>query len=148
MTVLTDLVKRELIWTAIKELNLTSIQVEFSGSGDSGQIDGVFPNYNRAGKTREETSKETEAVHVRFNAYEVTLEDDKPPVKLADMIQEMTDALLGNDEIPNWWDNEGGNGTVEWILDGEGDDGETYHKQAVVRVNVAVVTYETSYHAY
>lgn len=43
----------------------------------------------------------------------------------------------------DWYNNDGGEGKVEWILEGEGEDGETYHRGICLTVSARVIQYDT-----
>jgi hypothetical protein len=126
------------VWRAIRELGIKVIEVQFSGSGDSGEIEDIRPAWIFGG-TEDENMKRAE----NFRRKVVSFSDYVPPThSLESLIRDLSNDILNQPEIPDWYNNEGGNGTMEWIAE---DDG-TNHIE--LTVNVAVVEYETSTFSY
>jgi hypothetical protein len=107
---LADKAKYELVWAAMRELGIDEIEVEFNGEGDSGEITDVSVPYrsDMAGEQHVE-------LNARLERCAVTLIEGEPPVKLVDLITELSDPLTTEQDI-NWWDGDGGFGVVHWIL--------------------------------
>jgi len=134
-------------WMTTKKL--TKLNVDFNGEGDSGSFDnyvGVeypdeakYTNQDYANLQNElNTYTPTLGGMSRENGGERTL--NKLIVDLAEDIEKETDHGV------DWWNNDGGNGTVEFILDGVGQDGNTYHHGVCLTVNARVIEYQTTYH--
>lgn len=164
-TPLTDLVKREIIWAWMTSHNVNRISVEFSGSGDDGHIDNVVPVVGPLAMWGSPEYEAHEAAYKlildAFHAEMVTLDPAEPPVKFSQMIEDMSNDILNSrdsegNEIPDWYNNDGGNGTLDWtlietddqVLDDDEPDAPKRTKFVFVTVHQAEITYNTTHHVF
>ena len=122
--------KFEMVWDALRELGIKLAVVEFSGSGDSGQIDDCYP----VGSDN----------YAAFGARTLAFDPDQPFVLLRNVIIELSDVMLQKHEIPDWYTNDGGYGQIEWSVADTDKEGIHRSDRIAVAVNVAVVEYDTS----
>ena len=90
----------ERAWAALRELKVSSVFVEFSGEGDSGQIDS-----HRNSEFEPETIPPREKLDHMVSAFksrEVFMPSEVASVKLEDLIEGLSDNLLCRDEVPDW----------------------------------------------
>jgi hypothetical protein len=78
----------------LKDRGVTKIEVEYSGSGDSGSIDGI--NYYKAGDS--------------FSYSDLDISSD-----MHDKLENLCYPML--DDIEDWYNNDGGFGTITIDLD-------------------------------
>lgn len=76
----------------LKDLGVDRVEIQYSGSGDSGDIDDVT-YYNKAGEVVE-IEGEYEEVHNKLQDYALTLLND----------------------IEDWWNNDGGYGVLNMFI--------------------------------
>lgn len=76
----------------LKDLGVDKVEVNYSGSGDSGDID-TITYYNKAGEVVE-IEGEYEEVHNKLQDYALTLLND----------------------IEDWWNNDGGYGVLNMFI--------------------------------
>ena len=86
---MSDLKNSEIILT-LKDLGVDKIIIQYSGSGDSGDIDEVT-YYNKAGEVVDITG---EGVHNKLQDY----------------------ALILLEKIEDWWNNDGGHGILNMFI--------------------------------
>ena len=122
--------KHQMVWDALRELGIACVLVEFSGSGDEGQIDDCYPEGSDG--------------HGVFANKTLTVDAGQSSILLRDLVIELSDEILQNDEIPDWYNNDGGFGVLEWIVAHTDKEGTHRTDRIVVTVNVAVVDYDTS----
>ena len=63
-------------------------------------------------------------------------------VKLEDLIEGLSDNLLCRDEVPDWYNNEGGYGTLKWRVNPNGSN------TLDITVNQRVIDYDTTVLSY
>ena len=130
-----------LVWKSMREAEIDEIEVSFSGSGDSGQVDGVDIPWSLVGPIdQQERDRKCAALSSKI----VSVSDYVPPsIKLTNLVERLSDEIiLQKDELPDWYNNDGGNGTINWIADRDGTN------RIEVTVNVAVIEYDTSTFTY
>ena len=88
---MSDLKNSEVI-LELKDLSVDKVQIEYSGSGDSGDIDDIT-YYNKAGEVVE-IEEEYKDVHEKVRDY--------------------ADNILSN--IEDWWNNDGGFGILNLFI--------------------------------
>jgi hypothetical protein len=116
------LAELETVWVALAALAVAHVVVPFSGSGDSGQIDDI-------------NAYLTSPVENRTNAgVDVLLPD-----VLSKQIEEITDRIMDSQDLPDWYNNDGGNGDVTWYVS---------ERSIVTTVNQARTEYDTTTHVY
>jgi hypothetical protein len=121
--------KMNLVWAAMRANDIKQIEVEFSGSGDSGQIDDIGLPYNGAGHD--------------LTGIMASVSDYTPPTcLLTKLIEDLSEGILEKPEIPDWYNNDGGNGTILWCADEDGTN------RIEVEVNQAYTEYTTSSFSY
>jgi hypothetical protein len=119
-----------MVWDALRELGIACVLVEFSGSGDSGQIDDCYPESGNGDGV--------------FANKTLTVDAGQSSILLRDLMIELSDEILQNDEIPDWYNNDGGFGVLEWIVAHTDMEGTHHTDRIAVTVNVAVVDYDTN----
>lgn len=77
----------------LKDLGVDKVEVNYSGSGDSGDIDDVT-YYNKAGEVVEIDGGHFDDVHNKLQDY----------------------ALILLDKIEDWWNNDGGHGILSMFI--------------------------------
>jgi hypothetical protein len=136
----------QLVWAAMKKLDINMLAVEFSGEGDSGQINDVSVAYPEA-----PMGKDWQVAYDRqvaaFNDCDVTFPDGTV-TKLAKLVEQLSDGILGYDGIPDWYNNDGGNGTIVWMLKGVTNTGHVGVEMIDLTVNQAHIEYDTTHFAY
>lgn len=126
--VFAEQLRRTLIWEGLKliqqkypEIKVVGATVDFSGSGDDGSMDSepclVIDQHQ--GVWHEESYK-------AFRANSLLTKS------IMDEVELIYDKHGG--DWPDWVNNEGGNGSIQFILDGEGSDGNTYKEGVCVTV--------------
>ena len=83
------------VWKEMDRFSIPVIIVEFSGWGDSGEID---------------------AINIRYMGKWLLPHAAGPLKKL---VKELSDEIIRGDDFPNWYSNEGGYGTMEWVFVGK-----------------------------
>jgi hypothetical protein len=130
-------VRFERAWAALHELQVSSVLVQFSGEGDSGQIDIIEPAFEeRPGTTP--AGQELDAMVAHFRSKDVFVPGEDAPVMLRDLIEDLSNDLLFGVEVPDWYNDSGGYGTLEWRVNPGG--GNTL----CGTVNQCVMEYDTT----
>jgi hypothetical protein len=129
----------ERAWAALRELKVSSVFVEFSGEGDSGQIDSIEPEFEPETIPPREKLDHMVAA---FKSREVFMPSEVASVKLEDLIEGLSDNLLCRDEVPDWYSNEGGYGTLKWRVNPNGSN------TLDITVNQRVIDYDTTVLSY
>jgi hypothetical protein len=124
-----------LTWEKLRELNVSAVIVDFSGEGDSGQVNAVDPVFDRASETG--SDQRTQKMEAAFRAAMVS-PSGAASVTLENLISELSDEVLSQPMVPDWYNNDGGNGTLEWRANEDGTNSLT------VTVNQTVVDYDTT----
>jgi hypothetical protein len=135
MQALNVMAQHQLVFDTMRLLNIPLVEVSFSGSGDSGQIDDVSPQVNIDGEPYDQAE-----VTRRHNIFaEHTLDLGGEPTRLHRLIEDLSDDLLQARDIPDWYNNDGGNGSIKWhTADAENPD------HIEMEVNTAQVSYDTT----
>lgn len=139
--VIIDSIKRATVFNWMEDNQVSRLVVHFNGEGDSGSFEDyveVFPtekgNYARISQLTEQM-KEHELPHIQVG--------EGRPNTLWNLVLQMSESIESNTPHgKDWWNNEGGQGQVEWILDGEGEDGNTYRRGICLTVEERIVTVE------
>jgi hypothetical protein len=128
--------KFEAVWNAVRGHGISGLLVEFSGSGDEGEIDSIelWPA-ERENSTAAEPGDDTDAA---FLSKMVAVDGETAPVELEGLVRQLSNHVLDRAEIPDWYNNEGGFGRIEWSA---GADGEN---TLVVTVNQRVDAFDTT----
>jgi hypothetical protein len=110
--------KFEIVWDALKRLGIPAIVVNFSGEGDSGQIDDtsvidVFKDPVSGVEVRGFAAETYGDLSAKLSECMVVVHPDEPAVTLISLIDELTEPLISNAGV-NWWDNDGGFGDCAW----------------------------------
>jgi hypothetical protein len=127
-------------WDALRELKVCSVQGLFSGADDSGEIELTQPGFEEKSRTSGQAIADMVA---RFRSIEVLVPGEAAPVRLQDMIKELSNDLLCRPEVPDWIDNEDLWGKLEWRVSPDGSNAlaVTVH-QRVTRYDKTVLTYD------
>ena len=114
-------VRFERAWAALHELQVSSVLVQFSGEGDSGQIDSIEPEFEERSGTIP-AGQELDAMVAQFRSTDVFVPGEDAPVLLRDLIEDLSNDLLYGVEVPDWYNNSGGYGTLEWRVNPGGSN--------------------------
>ena len=114
------------------QLGILSVNVEFSGAGDSGEIESIDLNYMAF-------SNESKAEDFQKNHDEVAVVPEEVEERLTELVGNLSDSILEGSEVPDWYNNEGGHGTLVW---------NPATKTIEVEVNERVIGYETTHLTY
>lgn len=123
---------------------VSTITVRFNGEGDSGsfendaELNTVSP-YDQENYTKIRESFETTRINTMKSKAGKPNSLQQLVLDLAEKIEDEA-----NHDV-DWYNNDGGSGSVEWILDGTGEDGNHYHKGICLTVSARVIEYEHSY---
>jgi hypothetical protein len=131
----------ERAWAALRELKISSVLVEFSGVGDSGEIDSIEPSFDEQ-STIVPDEHLLANMMATYRSKEVLMPNEAAPVRLEDLIEELSNDLLGRAETPDWFNNDGGYGTLEWRVNPDGSNvlNVTVH-QRVTEYDTTVLIY-------
>lgn len=122
----------QLLWDAMRAIDLPALIVTFSGGCDEGAVDDVSAEFGFDYKAEPDSCYAR--ANARFDTCKVTLGDNS--LLLADYVKEIAEGLLTDtDDVPDWYNNDGGNGTITFTLDGEVIEME---------VNVRIVEFDTT----
>jgi hypothetical protein len=116
-------------WVTMANLGVVSITVAFSGEGDSGQIDDVdlfcvaMSPTEHLGQSHLKNREAVAAVPAERRDH------------LKQLVESLSDSLLEDEDIPDWYNDDGGHGTLVWTL---------ATKTIEVEVNQRVVEFETT----
>lgn len=139
--ILQDSIRRGGVFAWMEENQVSKLIVDFHGEGDSGSfedyisIQPVGDKLDRIEKLR--TSLE-ETPNSFARGQPKTLH--QLILELSEEIEEQTDHGI------YWYNNEGGNGQVEWLLDAVGQDGNHYKQGICLTVNRRIIEYEGDSH--
>lgn len=133
---------------------LCKLSVDFNGEGDSGDFDDhVSIDYIDHEKySLSDYVRLQEEIQSKIGEYKPTLGGMEKGHNTERTLNQLVVHLARNVEKEtehgvDWWNNDGGNGTVEFILDGVGLDGNTYHHGICLTVNERTVAYESHHHS-
>lgn len=130
----------ELAWATLRDLNVPLVVVEFSGEGDSGDVHSVEPEFHD--ETNTPNPDEQRRDHLKlietFHAREVLVPGKGTPIMLAELIKDLSEHMLSRDEVPDWDNEAGGFGTLEWRVVADGTPGLT------ATVHLPVLEYNTT----
>ncbi len=136
------------VWEALEAFakrfpGIEGALVRFSGSGDSGDMEsGADLIYRPRPGTN----------HVGYDALNeafarTKIGEDKLEAFIHAWAQDVMDKH--GDEWPDWYNNDGGDGSIEFIIDGEPENSATHYRRGVhVTVNQNIVTQETTTFTY
>lgn len=134
------------VWHTLRKLGINRVTVEFSGEGDSGQIDDVSPSW-----PHDSNSYAVARHKAQCDAFKEAMVDwpegstEAPRLKLEKLVEQLSDDILQKGEIPDWYNHEGGNGTIEWVVSGKNMEGV---ELIDCTVNQRIVEYSTSCFSY
>lgn len=134
-------VQEETIFNWMEENKVESIIVNFSGEGDDGQFD----HYIQVEPYREDGPNNGSLQKVPVNT---TVPGSTGPATLHQLIM---DLAFGYEEESghsiDWVNNDGGEGSIEFIMDGQGRDGEFYKRGVCLTVRERVTEYRDEFFA-
>lgn len=121
-------------------LTFTGTYISFSGESDSGNFDdAVSPSLTSADdKWTNEAQQAVSDAWDRFKDFRF----GPASFHLLDLIKEAAEHIMDThgQDWPDWYNDDGGRGMMQFILDGEGEDGNLYHKGVCVTVWQRTVT--------
>lgn len=137
------------IWEAIQmsavfdwmaQNGVAKLLVNFSGENDDGSFDSFVEmeltgTYSDMAYEAARNSLEAATVHVTHPGSQ----DNKLSTLVLDMSAAFENRTQHNID---WVNNEGGRGSVQWILDGEGTDGRHYKRGVCLEVEARVIEYQ------
>jgi hypothetical protein len=124
------------VWTSMERLGVVSATVSFSGEGDSGQIEDVdlscfdFHARDDLGKTWEKDRETVAAL------------SKEPSDHIKELVESLSDAILDDENIPDWYNNDGGHGNLQWTLATKTIEIEVF--QRVVEYQTTTLTYDAN----
>jgi hypothetical protein len=129
---------------------LSKLSVDFNGEGDSGDFDD-YVSIEYTNPSSDYTTEDYSRLQGELETYKPTLggvnKEGGNERTLKQLILSLARAIEQETEHGvDWWNNDGGNGQVEFITDDVGNDGNTYHHGVCLTVNARVIEYETTYH--
>jgi hypothetical protein len=141
-----DGVLKDIIFNWMEDNRVTKVVATFNGEGDSGSFDqGVTLSFDHDG----------EDYGVRYNnlykLVSTTKINPTPPgvkgdVTIQEYVIHVSEEIESNTQHGmDWWNNDGGCGEVEWILDGVGNDGNHYKRGICLTVSERVTQYNTNH---
>lgn len=74
-----------------------------------------------------------------FGTKTLTIDTGRSSILLRDLMIELSDKILRHDEIPDWYNNDGGFGVLEWIVAHTDKAGTPHTDRISVTVNEAVI---------
>lgn len=134
-----EMVHHATIFDWMERNQVAVLTVQFNGEGDSGSfedyvetsgIDGVKLDYDALQESLEKTLITPRLAGSSDNSLKGLI------MGLSEKYEEKTDHGI------DWYNNEGGRGQVEWILDGKGSDGRHYKRGVCLTVEARVIEYE------
>lgn len=126
---------REKIFSWMEANGVARITMRFNGEGDSGQFDG-YP---------EMALIDAGAPWDRYDALSTSMctTCDESGTTIANLVSSIAHHVENTAHHGiDWWNNEGGQGHVEFILDGHDDAGVHYRRGISLTVEQRIVTYE------
>lgn len=132
------------LWAFMEQHGIAIITVSFNGSGDSG----IFEDY--ADLTFADLSTPSEKytyvrdamAHTPIGAI-VGTQIEEGEQSLQDLVVLMASWIEDSaDHGVDWWNNDGGQGKVEFILDGHGNDGRYYRRGIHMLVQQRIESYD------
>jgi hypothetical protein len=149
-TPLTDLLKHEMVWQAMREISAGVIRVDFDGSGDSGEITDSdadrYPEgfvYNDHASVALGVAYREHTLSESYADLDLGLYSETNSANLTALVERLSADILGGPEIPDWVNSDGGFGTVRWIAAHTDADGVAHPDTIEVEVNIRVVQHET-----
>lgn len=132
-------------WMETNKLSILS--VNFSGENDSGDFD-EYISIEYVDYAKNFSTKDYERLQSEMDSYIPTLgAGDGKERSLHKLIMHLARAIQKEtDHGVDWWNNEGGSGVVEFIADGVGNDGNTYHHGVCLKVSERIIEYKHYYH--
>jgi hypothetical protein len=134
----------ELVWHLMREHKINTITVSFDGSGDSGEIHDISPDFMRTVLPAGADANMHYANQLaRWEAITVDLPKPEHPTEmhrktLHNLVHELSDDILSYSEAPDWVNNDGGYGELVWSLNGD-ENGTTTNPVIEVSYNIRIV---------
>ena len=149
--VLADMALKAMVWEWMEQNGARMLTAEFNGEGDSGSFEEyvtVLFHNPHSGEEWEHPTAEQERVAKEFaeNKLTVLIDEQGNQRSLADAVRDLSEKVESDtDHGVDWWNNEGGRGEVNWILDGKGPDGLHYRRGLCLTVEARVIEYEATH---
>ena len=138
---LTGAVKFELVWSELRKLGIGTVRVNFSGSGDSGEIDDISVVVSMPEPyDYQDLANQEKAQNDVLSTARVSLPDeygDSQEIRLVQLIEDLSDPITTAWE--DWWNGDGGNGELLWHADDE-------PPRLALEINTARIEYDS--HSY
>lgn len=125
--------RKDAILAELRKLGIAQLKIDYSGSGDSGEIDTIcaFTAHDLVELTKPyEIARDVdvlaEAHYGEEGQIAVRVSNkllgaaDKP---LSDILEEFAYDLLDYFDVPDWGNNDGGEGTITIYVDGDANEG-------------------------
>lgn len=133
----------ELFQARFPTITIVGACVDFSGEGDSGQLDGSSDLNTTNGYTDDDYSKPKPDLTAAYHTWRTFTFGVRDDLNLAKLIHEAAEHIMdthGNN-WPDWCNNnDGGRGSINFIVDGiNEEDGQHYRRGVCVNVFTRVV---------
>lgn len=130
---------------------LSKLYVDFNGEGDSGAFD-VYVKIEYKNNSTDYITEDYTRLQDELQSYKPTLggvnREGGGERTLNQLVLSLAEDIEKEAEHGiDWWNNDGGNGQVEFITDDVGGDGNTYHHGVCLTVNARVIEYDTTYYS-
>lgn len=112
--------KFEIMWRTLRQNNITQVIVEFDGSGDTGDIEDVRYHHNAAGLAALADDSEE---YIRLTApntgiakHDFSGAPTGETYDFGELVRHLAHHILDDRDAPDWVNNEGGYGAINFIL--------------------------------
>lgn len=138
----TDLLKKTFVFDWMEQHNVMTLTAHFNGEGDSGSFERFV---SVALKPEAQSDAYYRHVNEKLdNTQTVFRHNSNRALTLSKLVVAMSEEIETNTSHGvDWWNNEGGQGTVEWVLNGEDSNGDTIHRGIVLTVEERVIEYRS-----
>lgn len=137
--------RKEEFLEILKRLGIVQVVIDYSGSGDSGQIDTISAyrsgdlemDPNRAQNVDDLTAKHAPAYEIAMRVANVLL--DKEDEKLSGRLEQFAYDALESLNVDDWCNNEGGDGVMTIYVEAGKDEYDQYpagHIQVAHSINI------------
>jgi hypothetical protein len=139
------------LFTELEELGVVKLEIEYSGGGDSGQVDNISAFL--------EMPVEGSVPHNVDELYAAAVDPSQIPIRVANKLlnisnerlsqkyEQLAYDLLDNAGVSDWRNNEGGGGTLHVFVKPGQHDNETY-EAGYIHADHHYYTQEATYETY
>ena len=133
------------VFTWMEKYRVTKLVAFFNGSGDSGSFEDYLNIQTEDPKDFDGDVVRTIQKKLDTDKVQLTPHTLQPGCSFQKYVLYLSRQVEreANHGI-NWWDDDGGQGTVEWILAGQGNDGKHYNRGICLTVEERITTYEAT----